>query len=59
VGSGGVVRDVSIHKKVLRDVVAGVEAAGFRAAGHMESPIKGAAAGNTEFLALFHRLQPE
>ena len=48
-------RDVRILQRVLSDVIAGVEAAGFTAKGHMESPIKGSAAGNTEFLALFQR----
>jgi hypothetical protein len=38
-------------------VISGIEAAGFEGAGHLESPIKGAVGGNTEYLALFHRLE--
>ena len=34
---------------------AGVEATGFTNHGHIESPIKGATSGNTEYLAFFTR----
>ena len=37
-------------------MVATYEAAGFACQGWKESPIKGAAAGNTEFLSYFRRL---
>ena len=36
-------------------MTAGIVAAGFTASGCMESPLKGAAGGNTEFLAHFQR----
>ncbi|EFN57130.1 hypothetical protein CHLNCDRAFT_21492 [Chlorella variabilis] len=56
VGSGGVVRDPAVHRQVIDRVVATYEAAGFACQGWKESPIKGAAAGNTEFLSYFRRL---
>jgi len=37
------------------DVTAGIVAAGFSALGCIESPLKGATSGNTEFLAYFRR----
>jgi len=36
-------------------VTAGIVAAGFSALGCIESPLKGATSGNTEFLAYFRR----
>lgn len=53
VSAGGVVRDPAVHAQVLERVVGAVEARGFGCAGWRPSPIKGAAAGNTEFLAYF------
>ena len=53
VSAGGVVRDPVVHAAVVARVVAGYEAAGFACRGWTTSPIKGAAAGNTEFLAYF------
>lgn len=55
VGTGGVVKDVRVHKEVIAKVSAGAEALGFIPQGVMESPIKGATSGNTEFLAHFIR----
>ena len=55
VSSGGIVRDPKIHQKVIESVTAGIMAAGFSASGCIESPLKGAAGGNTEFLAHFQR----
>jgi 23S rRNA (cytidine1920-2'-O)/16S rRNA (cytidine1409-2'-O)-methyltransferase len=55
VGAGGVVRDPSVHKDVIKKVVDGFHVAGFECSGWMESPIKGATGGNTEFLAHFTR----
>ena len=55
VSSGGVVRDPKIHQKVIESVTAGIVAAGFTSSGCIESPLKGAAGGNTEFLAHFQR----
>ena len=55
VGGGGIVRSARVHRQVVADVTAGIEAVGFRALGFIESPIKGATSGNTEFLAYFRR----
>lgn len=55
VGAGGVVKDARVHKEVIAKVSAGAEALGFIPQGVMESPIKGATSGNTEFLAHFIR----
>jgi 23S rRNA (cytidine1920-2'-O)/16S rRNA (cytidine1409-2'-O)-methyltransferase len=57
VSSGGIVRDAKVHRRVIDDVTAGIVAAGFEAHGWMESPLKGAVGGNSEFLAHFTRLQ--
>ncbi len=46
-----------MHRRVIDDVTAGIVAAGFEAHGWMESPLKGAVGGNSEFLAHFTRLQ--
>ena len=48
-------RNPRVHRQVIADVTAGIEAAGFSARGCIESPIKGATSGNTEFLAYFRR----
>ena len=50
VGKGGIVKDPAIHRQVLTDLLAWMEASPLRAAGLMRSPIKGAE-GNIEFLA--------
>ena len=55
VGTGGVVKDARVHQEVIAKVSAGAEALGFMPQGVMESPIKGATSGNTEFLAHFIR----
>lgn len=55
VSAGGVVRDPAVHQEVIDRVVGACRDAGFRCAGWVESPIKGASAGNTEFLAYFQR----
>ena len=49
VGKKGVVRDVAVHKEVLRDFVANAEALGFGVKGVTFSPIKGPE-GNIEYL---------
>jgi 23S rRNA (cytidine1920-2'-O)/16S rRNA (cytidine1409-2'-O)-methyltransferase len=51
VGKGGVVRDASIHRSVLRRVRDGLAAAGIDAVSAMPSPLRGAD-GNVEFF--FH-----
>ena len=57
VGSGGLVRDPAVHRQVIDRVVGAYEAAGFSCQGWRESPIKGAASGNTEFISYFQRRQ--
>src|SRR5207248_2568587 len=49
VGKGGVVRDEAARQAALAGVERAAETAGFRVAGRMESPIKGAK-GNVEYL---------
>jgi len=49
VGKKGVVRDISVHKEVLRDFVANAESLGFGVKGITFSPIKGPE-GNIEYL---------
>ena len=51
VSRGGIVRDPSVHRAVLDDVVAGLARAGIGVTAAMPSPLRGAA-GNVEFL--FH-----
>jgi 23S rRNA (cytidine1920-2'-O)/16S rRNA (cytidine1409-2'-O)-methyltransferase len=51
VGKGGVVRDASVHRSVLRRVRDGLAAAGIDAVAAMPSPLRGAD-GNVEFF--FH-----
>lgn len=53
VGAGGVVRDPAVHEEVIRKVTQGAAEFGLRRLGLIESPIKGATGGNTEFLAHF------
>jgi 23S rRNA (cytidine1920-2'-O)/16S rRNA (cytidine1409-2'-O)-methyltransferase len=50
VGKGGVVRDVAVHRAVLREVAAAAAALGLALRGLERSPITGPA-GNVEFLA--------
>ena len=49
VGKKGVVRDISVHKEVLRDFVTNAESLGFGVKGITFSPIKGPE-GNIEYL---------
>jgi predicted rRNA methylase YqxC with S4 and FtsJ domains len=51
------VRDPAVHRQVIDRVVGAYEAAGFACQGWRESPIKGAASGNTEFISYFKRRQ--
>ena len=53
VGSKGVVRDAKVHEEVIRNVIEGARNFGYVYVDHMQSPIKGAKEGNTEFLAHF------
>jgi 23S rRNA (cytidine1920-2'-O)/16S rRNA (cytidine1409-2'-O)-methyltransferase len=50
VGKGGIVRDPDVHRAVLQEVVAGLDAAGLGVRAVIPSPIRGAD-GNVEFLA--------
>ncbi len=54
VGKGGVVRDQSVHRDVLRSVLTASAELGFGVNGLTNSPITGPA-GNIEFLALLSR----
>ena len=49
VGKGGIVRDPSVHARVVEEVVAAADALGLRRAGTTESPISGME-GNREYL---------
>lgn len=52
IGKGGIVKDPAQHQRVVREINAAAESLGLKAAGVIESPIKGAD-GNVEFLALY------
>ncbi|GMH35891.1 hypothetical protein BSKO_03759 [Bryopsis sp. KO-2023] len=54
VEDGGVVTDAKVHMEVIDKIVSGVQERGMRCVGYIESPIKGALAKNTEFLAYFN-----
>ena len=56
VSKGGVVRSSAVHDDVISRITCGVEELGFTCAGVIESPIRGAQAGNKEFLAHFIRI---
>lgn len=55
VEDGGIVSNPQIHVQVIEKVKSGSQELGFSCSGVIESPIKGAASGNTEFLAYFKR----
>ena len=48
VGKGGVIKDAKVHEKVVKKVVDGIEAFGFKCQGVTDSPILGMS-GNKEF----------
>jgi 23S rRNA (cytidine1920-2'-O)/16S rRNA (cytidine1409-2'-O)-methyltransferase len=50
VGKGGVIRDPAVHREVLGEVVAALDAAGLGISAVIPSPLRGAD-GNVEFLA--------
>ena len=56
-GKGGVVRDPAVHARVCDEVVAWLEASGWRVGGVTESPITGPE-GNVEFLVAASRNGP-
>lgn len=54
VGKGGIVKDPSLHHRVIQEINAAAESLGLKIGSVIESPIKGAD-GNVEFLALYSR----
>jgi 23S rRNA (cytidine1920-2'-O)/16S rRNA (cytidine1409-2'-O)-methyltransferase len=52
VTKGGIIKDLAVHERVIKEVIAGIERYGFRCQGVIESPIHGTC-GNKEFLAYF------
>lgn len=54
IGKGGIVKDTAQRQRVVQETNAAAESLGLKAAGVIESPIKGAD-GNVEFLALYLR----
>lgn len=54
VGKGGVVKDETVHERVIRDVAEFAQTLGFIVSGLTVSPIKGLKEGNTEFLIWLH-----
>jgi 23S rRNA (cytidine1920-2'-O)/16S rRNA (cytidine1409-2'-O)-methyltransferase len=56
VGKGGIVRDTSIHRRVVDEVIAEATRVGFRTVGETPSPIEGME-GNREFLIHLTRSQ--
>jgi len=51
----GLIKDPEVHKKVVEKIRKGMQDFGFKMHDFIESPIKGAASGNLEFLAFFTR----
>jgi 23S rRNA (cytidine1920-2'-O)/16S rRNA (cytidine1409-2'-O)-methyltransferase len=58
VARGGIVRDAAVHDAVVAAVTAGMAEFELQRVGLVESPIRGANAGNKEFLAHFVRRGP-
>ena len=52
-------RDPEVHQQIISAVTQKVVGNGFKACGCIQSPLKGAASGNKEFLALFARAEPQ
>lgn len=53
IGKGGVVKSDAVHKQIIEKIKEGMKEFGFTMVDVIESPIRGAAKGNKEFLALF------
>ena len=53
VKEGGIVDDPQVHREVIERVKEAAVALGFAFEGLIESPIRGAASGNMEFIAYF------
>ncbi|MGA1845801.1 TlyA family RNA methyltransferase [Deferribacter abyssi] len=56
VGKKGVVRNIEVHKEVIKKIIDCAETNGYKLKGLAKSPIKGAK-GNTEYLAYFVYLE--
>ena len=54
VGKGGIIRDVTVHRRVLKEAASGAQSLGFAARDVMRSPITGAK-GNIEYLLWLRR----
>lgn len=52
---GGVVKDDSVHQRVIQKIKNGMGEFGFECVGIIDSPILGATSGNKEFLGLFQK----
>jgi 23S rRNA (cytidine1920-2'-O)/16S rRNA (cytidine1409-2'-O)-methyltransferase len=57
VGKGGVVREASVHRRVLESILSWAAQIGLAVRGAVPSPVRGPA-GNVEFLAYFARQAP-
>jgi len=53
---GGVVKDDSVHQRVIEKIKNGMSELGFECAGIIDSPILGATSGNKEFLGMFRKI---
>jgi 23S rRNA (cytidine1920-2'-O)/16S rRNA (cytidine1409-2'-O)-methyltransferase len=54
VGTGGIITDLALHERIVREINSFAEECGLRVGGVIESPILGAK-GNKEFLALYEK----
>jgi 23S rRNA (cytidine1920-2'-O)/16S rRNA (cytidine1409-2'-O)-methyltransferase len=50
---GGIVKEDTVHKKVIEKIITGMQTFSFYCVGVIDSPIFGATSGNKEFLGLF------
>ena len=55
IGRGGIIKDSTVHTRVVEKVISGIEGHGFKNEGIIDSPILGAQ-GNKEFIGLFKRI---
>lgn len=53
IGRGGIVREEKVHQRIVDQLKAFMREQGFETVGVIESPVRGAASGNLEFLAYF------
>lgn len=57
IARGGVVKDPAVHKRIIDQLRLYLESLGYAMAEVIESPVRGAASGNLEFLAWFKPLK--